>query len=111
MGDHAVAEETRFGWTITAQSKEIDYTALLLTEASQSDYEELCRLDVLGLSDSPEHDQQEVHAEFLEQLVRREDGRYETGLPWKGNHPPPLFQAIEQGACVSVWAVNTPRIR
>ena len=73
---------------IMVQSKKVDYTALLLIQASQSDYEELCRLDILGLADSPKHDQQEVYAEFCEQLVRREDGGYETSLPGKGNHSP-----------------------
>lgn len=83
-----VAEKTRFGWTIIAQGEEIDYTAMLLTQASQSDYEELCRLDVLGLADACERDQREVYSEFREQLVRSDDGWYETGLPWKGDHPP-----------------------
>ena len=44
IGD-PVAEKTRFGWTMIAQGKEIDYTALLLTQ-----YKGLCQLDVLGLS-------------------------------------------------------------
>ena len=60
---------------------------MLLTQTSQSDYEELCRLDVLGLADTPEHDQSMVHAEFKEQLQRSPEGWYETGLPWRGNHP------------------------
>ena len=83
-----VAERTKFGWTILAQGNELDYSAMLLTQTSQRDYEELCRLDVLGLEDKPEHDQHEVYAEFREQLTRSEEGWYETGLPWKGNHPP-----------------------
>ena len=29
---------------------------MMLTQTSHADYEELCRLDVLGLSDSSEHD-------------------------------------------------------
>ena len=65
-----VAEKTKFGWTIIAQGKEIDYTALLMAQTSQTDYEELCRLDILGLEDSPEHGQREVYAEFREQFVR-----------------------------------------
>ena len=55
-----VAEKTWFGWTIIAQGKEIDYTALLLTQTSQSEYKGLCQIDVLGLLDSPEYDQNEV---------------------------------------------------
>ena len=43
----------------------------------------MCSLDVLGLSDHPEGDQVRVHEEFKEQLVQREDGKYETSLPWK----------------------------
>ena len=52
------------------------------------DYEVLCRLDVLGLADAPQHDQGEVYREFREQLSRSETGWYEAALPWKGNHPP-----------------------
>ena len=60
---------------------------MLLTQTSKTDYEELCQLDVLGLADSPTGDQGVVYEEFKEQLRRSEEGWYETGLPWKGNHP------------------------
>ena len=44
---------------------------------------------MLGLADSPAGDQQEVYREFRDQLSRNaEEGQYETGLPWKGEHPP-----------------------
>ena len=46
-------------------------------------------MDVLGLEDTPVVDQKVVHEEFLEQLRRDpEQGWYESGLPWKGHHPP-----------------------
>ena len=60
---------------------------MLLTQTSHVDYEQLCRLDVLGLDDSAEHDRNLVHAEFKEQLRRSPEGWYETGLPWRSNHP------------------------
>jgi hypothetical protein len=60
---------------------------VFLMQTSQSDYEELCWMDVLGLADNPEHDEHEVYAEFREQLTKSGEGWYETGLPWKGNHP------------------------
>ena len=66
---------------------EFDHNTMLLMQTSQSDYEDLCRLDILGLADTPEHDQSIVHAEFKEQLQRSPEGWYETGLPWRGNHP------------------------
>jgi hypothetical protein len=53
------------------------------------DHEQLCALDVLGLTDSPAGDQDVVYQEFREQLKRNDDeGWYETRLPWKGDHPP-----------------------
>ena len=83
-----VAEKTKLGWTIVSPGREIDHANMLLTQTNHVDYEELCRLDVLGLEDSPEHDQQAVYPEFREQLTRNPEGWYETSLPWKGNHPP-----------------------
>ena len=41
----------------------------------------------LGIEDFPENDQASVHAEFKEQLRRANEGWYQTGLPWRGNHP------------------------
>ena len=83
-----VGEKTKFGWTLIANGKHVDYTGLLVNQTSQADFEDLCRLDVLGLRDRPENDQGEVYTEFREQLQRSNEGWYETGLPWKGNHPP-----------------------
>ena len=83
-----VVSYTKLGWTITSPGKEIDTTSMLLTQTSRVDYEELYKLDVLGIAESPSGDQGVVYDEFKEQLRRSEDGWYETGLPWKGNHPP-----------------------
>ena len=68
--------------------KEPDLTKILLIQTSQVDYEKLCQLDVLGLQDPPLGDQEQVHLKFKEQLTRSPEGWYETGLPWRGNHPP-----------------------
>ena len=66
---------------------EFNQRSLMLAQTYHDDYDKLCRLDVLGLADSPEHSQAIVHQEFKEQLTRKPEGWYETGLPWKGNHP------------------------
>lgn len=58
------AEATKFGRTIMSPGREFDKSKMLLTQRSHIDYEDLCRLDVLGLQVNPEHDQQTVHAEF-----------------------------------------------
>ena len=43
---------------------------------------------MLGLADTAEHHQFMVYSELKEQLTRSPSGWYETGLPWRGNHPP-----------------------
>ena len=83
-----VAEFTRFGWTLMSPGAETDLSPVYLAANSAADYERLCALDVLGLADSPTGDQEDVYSEFKEQLTRSSDGRYETALPWKGDHPP-----------------------
>ena len=60
---------------------------MLLTQTAAADYEQLCKLDVLGIQDTTIGDQADVYEEFKEQLTRSAEGWYETGLPWKGNHP------------------------
>ena len=91
-----VAERTKLGWIILSPGEEVDTAHMLLTQTSQTDYEQLCRLDVLGLADKPQDDQSEVYSEFKEQLHRDQSGWYETGLPWKGGHPP--IPTNEQGS-------------
>ena len=83
-----IAEKTKFGWTIISPGKEVDLSPMFLTQTSTVDYDNLCRLDVLGLTDCATGDQEEVYSEFKEQLRRDEEGWFETSLPWKGNHPP-----------------------
>ena len=65
-----VTEKTAFGWTIMSPGKETDSSKMLLTQTSTVDYEELCRLDTLGLEDTAEYDQNTLYAEFKEQLTR-----------------------------------------
>ena len=82
-----IAELTKMGWFIMSPGTEFDRNRMLLTQTSQSDYEGLCRMYILGLADAAENDQTIVHAEFKEQLHRDKEGWYEMGLPWQANHP------------------------
>ena len=59
---------------------------MLLGQASHVHYEELCRIDVLDLSNIPANDQGNMHTEFQEQLTRDEEGWYETSMPWLISH-------------------------
>lgn len=65
-----VAEYTRLGWTIMSPGKELDLGNLFLTQTSAIDYQELYKLDVLGLNDNPSGDQETVYEEFKGQLTR-----------------------------------------
>ena len=82
-----VAEYTRLGWTIMSPGKG-DELLTTVTRSVSVDFENLCRLDVLGIQDTGEGDQGPVYENFREQLVKREDGRYETGLLWKPHVAP-----------------------
>ena len=75
---------------------EANMESMFLTQTTTGDYGNFCRMDVLGLEDSPCGDQSMVHSEFLEQLERSPEGWYQTRLPWKGNHPP--LPSNEQGS-------------
>ena len=83
-----MAEKTHLGWTIMPPGQEDQESRVFLTQSALTDYEQLCALDVLGLTDSHENDQQQVYEEFKEQLGRSDTGWYETKLPLKGNHAP-----------------------
>ena len=83
-----VMELTKFGSTIMSPGKEVDISSMLLTQTAAADYEQLCKLDALEIQDTAIRDQADVYKEFKEQLTRSAEGWYETGLPWKGNHPP-----------------------
>jgi len=81
-----VAERTALGWTMMSPGKEAELGKAFFTSSSAADYAQLCNLDVLGLEDKPEGNQQIVYDEFIEQLDQTEDGWYETGLLWKPGH-------------------------
>ena len=83
-----IGEKTKLGWTIMSPGKEVDLSPMFFAQTSHVDYDNLCKLDVLGLADSSTGDQEEVYTDFKEQLTQDEEGWYETGLPWRGNHPP-----------------------
>ena len=84
-----VTEFTCLGWALMAPGIEANSSTGFVAVDAVSDYERLCALDVLGLADSPAGDQLAVYKEFCEQLTRSPvKGRYETGLLWKGDHPP-----------------------
>ena len=44
-----IAELTKMGWFIMSSGTEFDRNTMLYLQTSQSDYEDLCRMDVLGL--------------------------------------------------------------
>jgi hypothetical protein len=83
-----VAEKTKLGWFIMSPGIDFDSSTMLLTQTVHWDFENLCRLDVLGLADlMMENDQSVVYEYFKEQLLRDPEGWYEANLPWKANHP------------------------
>ena len=80
-----IAELTTFGWTIMSGGKEQRLKPMLLTRSKEKDYEELCKLDVLGLEDNGDGEEDTVYQRFKNQLGRSEEGWYETNILWKDN--------------------------
>ena len=78
-----IAELITFGWTIMSSGEENNLTFLYLTQSSAAEYEQLCKLDVLGLQDTENEIDDLVYHRFKNQLRRDKDGCYETGLLWK----------------------------
>lgn len=60
----------------------------MLTQTTHTDYQQLCRLDILGLEDSAENYQQVVYDDFEEELKRSPEVWYVTALSWKRKHRP-----------------------
>ena len=54
-GGGAVGEKTKLAWFMMSPGIDFDRSPVLLTQTSQSDFENLCRLDVLGLADFVEN--------------------------------------------------------
>ena len=61
-----IGERTKLGWTIMSPGKEVDLSPMFFTKSSHVEYDNLCKLDVLGLADSSTGDRAEVYAEFKE---------------------------------------------
>ena len=62
-----IAENTKLWWIIMSPGCE-DSNNMSHARISLNDYEELCKLDVLGLEDNLVEEQKFVYQEFKEQL-------------------------------------------
>ena len=91
-----ITELTTLGWTMMLAGKKVGLNSVYLTRMSSVEYQQLCSLDMFGLQDRPEGDQQCVYEEFKEQLRQSDEGWYETGLLWKHGHKP--LQSNEHGS-------------
>jgi len=78
-----VAELTKLGWVIYSpgSSDEIDVT--MLTKTVSSDFERLCQIAVLGITDSTSTENDNVYEDFQQQLAHCDDGHYKMNLMWK----------------------------
>ena len=83
-----IAELTKLGWYIISPGKENDIANILFSQTSIHDYDKLCSLDCLGVSEKQDKPDDYVYEKFREQLGRGPRGYNETSLIWKENHPP-----------------------
>ena len=83
-----VGEHTRSGWTLISSGADANAGHMFFTKGTLADYEHLCNLDVLGLENHQQGEEDSVNSEFREQLKQQPKGYCETGLLWKANCPP-----------------------
>ena len=76
----AIADETIFGWTVHGDKSELDHS--YFTQTTNEVHEKLYTLDVLGVEDRKEFDQEEVRKDFLENVIQFKDERYQVKIPW-----------------------------
>ena len=66
--EQTVAKLTRLGWVFMSPGKEVELRKLMVIKTFTDDYENLYRLDVLGVTDSVSHEGT-VHQEFKEKWL------------------------------------------
>ena len=80
------AEFTKFGWTLFGVNPcgtvGEDTAKQFFLNNGQEEFQKLCSLDVLGVTD-PIDSTQFVHSDFKAQISRYDEGYYEARLPWK----------------------------
>ena len=79
-----MAELTHFVSILMSPGKEAEINKLMSTKTSIDDYVNLCRLDVLSLTDIA-RDDIAVLQDFKDQLRRSKEGWWKTALKWKDN--------------------------
>eukprot|EP00795_Rhopilema_esculentum_P015888 gene15888-7220_t len=83
-----VGEHTRLGWKLIFSGADADAGKMFFVKGTLADYERLCNLDVLGLENHQQREEDSVYSEFREQLKQQLQGYYETEILWKANCPP-----------------------
>ena len=80
------AEFTTFGWTLIAVNPcgtvGEDKVKQFFLQNGQEEFEKLCSLDVLGVTD-PIDSTQFVHSDLKAQISHYDESYYDTRLPWK----------------------------
>ena len=79
------AELTKFGWVLSGNviyhSNEVEKAFYL--NSNKDEFEKLCSLEVIGITDSKDQTDETFIQDFTKQLTTTTDGRYKTRLPWK----------------------------
>ena len=88
--DDPGAEYAMLGWILCGrtQSNDKPLDKEFFVSSSQSEFERLCSLDVVGLVDKQQATlDEQFHEDLCEHLKQTEDRSYTTALPSKLDHP------------------------
>ena len=105
-----MADETLFGWTVHGEQTKLEQS--YFTRTTSQEYEKLYQLDILGVEDRSEFDQNEVKKEFLENIQRNKDGRYQIRIPWiEGRTPQEDNLSQSRARLNNLFRRMTPMVR
>ena len=79
------AEFTMLGWTLSGRTvgSEVGTEKGFFVNSTKDEFEKMCSLEVLGLSNESENGAEE---NFKKNIECMDDVRYQTRLPWKPDH-------------------------
>lgn len=91
LGDGLVAVETYLGWTIVGQYDSNNKNNAIFSGFSEFDISDLWDLELIGIKDSAQEKtkdilEEQVLAQFYQNIIVNKENRYEIKLPWTEDH-------------------------
>ena len=101
LSGESIAELTKLGWYIVSPRRDKDVINIFFSQTFIHDYEKLCSLDCLGVSEKQDKPDEYVYKKFKEKPGRSPGRYYKTNLIWKEN-----YQSLQNNENASLRRLN-----